>query len=164
VIVVSNATPLIALSKITHLALLQELFGTVLIPEAVYDEVVTRASGRPGSAEVQQADWIQKKAVTDRTKIDYLRADLDPGEAEALVLAEELDAAWVLLDEPKARLAAELLGLKFIGTLGLLVLGKNSGKLEKLRPLLDDLRAKRFHECLHLSQCVGHDHRVAVQQ
>jgi predicted nucleic acid-binding protein len=145
VIVVSNATPLIALTKISRLDLLQELFGTILIPQAVYDEVVTHAARRPGAAEVRQAEWIYTQAPADRIKVDYLRADLDPGEAEAIVLAEELGADWVLLDETKARLAAELLGLRFTGTIGLLLLAKRMGKIPVIRPLLDELRMKKFH-------------------
>lgn len=144
-IVVSNATPLIALAKIDRLDLLQELFGTILIPQAAYDEVVTHAPSRPGAAEVRQADWIHTQAPADQTKVNYLRADLDTGEAEALVLAEELDADWVLLDETKARFAAELLGLRFMGTVGLLLLAKRMGKIVAIRPLLDELRIKKFH-------------------
>ena len=89
-IVVSNATPLIRLAKIHSINLLQELFGTLIIPPAVYREVVTQAPNHPGAAEIRQVDWIQVQALADHSKVDYLRADLDWGEAEALVLAEEI--------------------------------------------------------------------------
>lgn len=144
-IVVSNATPLIALAKIDRLDLLQELFGTIVIPRAVYEEVVAHAPHRPGAAKIRQAHWIRTQAPTDQTKVNYLRADLDWGEAEALVLAEELHADWVLLDETKARLAAQLLGLRFTGTVGLLLLTKRVGKVAAIRPLLDELKAKQCH-------------------
>ena len=144
-IVVSNATPLIGLAKIGQLALLRELLGTILIPQAVYEEVVTRAPDRPGAIEVRQATWIRVRIPADQAKVNYLRADLDPGEAEALILAEELNADLILLDEPKARLAAELLGLRFMGTVGVLLLAKRMGKITAIRPLLDELRAKKFH-------------------
>ena len=142
-IIVCNATPLIGLAKINHLALIPELFGSILVPQAVYDEVVGLAPDRPGAAEVRQAKWIRAYAVTDRIKVDYLRVDLDPGEAEVLVLAEEVNADWILLNEPKARLAAELLGFKIVGTVGLL-LAKRTGKIKAVRPLLDELRANKF--------------------
>ncbi len=144
-IVVSNATPLIGLAKINHLDLLQDLFGAIIIPQAVYNEVVTHAPNRPGAAEIRQATWIQTQAPTDPTKVAYPRAALDPGEAEALVLAEELAADWLLLDEPKARLAARLVGLKFVGTVGLLLLAKQTGKIAAVRPLLDELKVQKFH-------------------
>lgn len=143
-IVVSDATPLIALARIGQITLLHSLFGKVYVPQAVYDEVVTHAPHHPGADQVRQADWIEVRAPGDRSKVTYLRIDLDLGEAEALVLAEELAADLVLVDEMKARLAAETLGLRFIGTVGLLLLAKRRGLVAQVLPMLDDLRAKRF--------------------
>ncbi|MBN1886733.1 MAG: DUF3368 domain-containing protein [Thermoflexales bacterium] len=143
-IVVSDATPLIALAKIGQINLLRSLFGKVYVPQAVYDEVVTHASHRPGADEVRQADWIEVCGPGDRTKVDYLQIDLDTGEAEALVLAEKLSANLVLVDETKARLAADTLKLKYIGTVGLLLLAKRRGLVPQIRPLIDELRAKKF--------------------
>jgi len=60
-------------------------------------------------------------------------------------LAEELSADWILLDETKARLAANLLGFRYIGTIGLLLLAKRMGKVEMVRPLLDELREEKFY-------------------
>ena len=68
-IVVCNATPLIGLAKLDRLSLIRELFGSILIPQAVYDEVVLLAPDCPGAAEVRQADWIGARAVTDRIKV-----------------------------------------------------------------------------------------------
>ncbi|MCX6044587.1 MAG: hypothetical protein NT075_05695 [Chloroflexi bacterium] len=86
-IVVSDATPLIALTKIGQLPLLYELLGPVIVPQAVYIEVVEQGAGRSGVTEIASASWIQVQAITDTTKVAYLLADLDIGEAEALVLA-----------------------------------------------------------------------------
>ena len=80
--VVCDSTPLIALSKINRLDLLQDLFGTIHVPQAVYEEVVVRAPDRPGAAQVGKADWIQVQTAAYRDKINYLRGDLDSGEAE----------------------------------------------------------------------------------
>jgi len=117
----------------------------IRIPGSVYAKVVTNARGRPGAVEVSQADWIVTQTSADRTKVDYLRADLDAGEAEALVLAEEVSADWILLDETKARLAANLLGFRYMGTIGLLLLAKRLGELEVVRPFLDELNEKNFY-------------------
>jgi uncharacterized protein len=144
VIVVSNSTPLIALSKISYLSLVQDLFGSITIPQAVYQEVVTQAPTRPGAIEIRQASWIKTQVAQDQTKINYLLADLERGEAETLVLAEELSANWVLLDEAKARLVAEFLDLNYIGTVGLLLVAKRMGYIPAIRPLLDELIANRF--------------------
>lgn len=144
-IVVSDATPLIGLAKVGELELLKMLFGTIRVPGSVYDEVVTDARERPGAAQVRQATWISVQSPVEQIKVDYLRADLDAGEAEALVLAEELAADWILLDEAKARLAADLLGLQYIGTIGILLLAKRLGKVLEVRSLLDELRMKKFY-------------------
>lgn len=144
-IVVADATPLIALAKVGRLDLLPEVFGAIVVPQAVYDEVVTQAAGRHGAEDIRQASWIDVRGPADQVKVAYMRTDLDRGEAEALVLAEELKADWVLLDEAKARLAAQFLGLRYIGTLGLLLLAKRLGKVAELRPVLDELRARQFY-------------------
>ena len=144
-IVVSDATPLIALSKIEKLSLLQRLFGDLYVPPAVYAEVVTHAPEYPGASEIGQAAWITTMHLQDTTKVRYLRTELDLGEAEALVLAEELNADWVLLDESKARRIAKALDIPCIGTVGLLLIAKRRGYVTGLRPLLDQLRSQRFH-------------------
>lgn len=76
--------------------------------------------------------------------IDFLLSELDRGEAEVLVLAEELKANWLIIDEEKARIAARLIGLRYISTVGVLVLAKRRGLVKKIRPILDQLRRKNF--------------------
>lgn len=155
-IVIADATPLIGLARIEHLWLLQELFEEIVVPQAVYAEVAGVDSELTGAAELRTVPWLRRQALADRSKVDYLRADLDPGEAEVLVLADELNADLVLLDETKARLAAEMLGLRFIGTIGVLLLAKRTGKVAALRPLLDNLRAERFYVSTHLYEMTLH--------
>lgn len=83
-------------------------------------------------------------AVVDRTKVNYLLTQLDIGEAEAIVLAQEKQADWLLVDENKARTIAQRLGLPMIGTVGLLLLAKQQGKIPAVRPQLDALRSHQF--------------------
>lgn len=143
-VTVSDATPLIALAKIGQLSSLTAVFGKVYIPEAVYAEVVTLGSRRPGAEEIRSADWIEVQAVSGRTGVRNLLTWLDLGEAEALALAQELEAAWLLVDESKARAVAQGLGLNIIGTVGLLLVFKQMGLVDAVRPLLDQLRSQRF--------------------
>lgn len=75
-IVVADATPLIALAKIGKLFLLQPLFGTLHIPPAVYEEVVTYAPQRPGASEVRQATWIQTTSLQETFSLRYLETEL----------------------------------------------------------------------------------------
>ena len=109
--VVSNSGPLISLAAIGRLDLLQAVFGKIIIPQAVYDEVVVHAAGEPGSREVSAAGWIEIVRVRDRLAVDLLREVLDAGESEAIVLARELSARWALLDDASARRKARVLGI-----------------------------------------------------
>jgi predicted nucleic acid-binding protein len=139
--VVSNTSVLIGLSTIGQLDLLPTRFAEgLLIPEAVWREVVQEGGGRTGAREVATADWIRVQRVQTRSLVLLLRADLDEGEAEAIALAQEVAADIVLLDERDARRAAMRLGLQVVGTVGLLIEAKRLGRLVNLREQLDALQ------------------------
>jgi hypothetical protein len=142
--VVSDATPLIALAKIEQLHHLADLFGAIYVPRAVYEEVAVAGRGRSGAQELEGAEWIVVSEVADRTRVEYLLTQLDIGEAETIILAQEMDAGLVLVDERKARVVAQRLGFDIIGTAGLLLLLKEQGKITEVRPLLDRLRSLDF--------------------
>lgn len=109
--VVSNTSPLINLARIGHLNLLPRIFGRLLIPEAVWQEAVIDGEGQPGAKEIRQADWIERATVSNRQLVRSLRQELDPGEAEAIALAVEINADWLLMDERLARQTARHFGL-----------------------------------------------------
>lgn len=71
-------------------------------------------------------------------------SQLDIGEAEAIVLAQEKEVDWLLMDEIRGRTIAQGLGLKVIGTVGILLLAKDAGFISEIRPLLDILLSQRF--------------------
>jgi hypothetical protein len=138
-IVVSNSSPLMNLAAIDHLDLLRQLYGTVSIPQAVFDEITVAGAGLPGCDEVQALPWIDTRQVADRVLIASLRSELDEGEAEALALAIELRADLVLLDERLARAVATRVGLRHMGLLGCILEGKRASHIPAVRPLLDAL-------------------------
>jgi predicted nucleic acid-binding protein len=141
VIVVSDAGPLIHLSQIGQIDLLPALYTRILIPDLVHDEVVKHGEGRPGSAEVRDASWIE--VVNHDSEGDLcrlLRADLGPGEAAAITLGVKNRSDWLLSDDRPARLAAERLGLRVRGTLGVLVEAKRRDLIPQVSPLLIRLR------------------------
>lgn len=144
-IVVSNTTPLIGLATIQRFDLLQHLFGKIYIPQAVYDEAVTAGREQGGAKEeVSTADWIETVPVKDQLAVDVLLDELDRGEAETIVLARELDADWILMDEKKGRRKVTELGLDKIGTVGILLKAKQVGLLPQIRPDVERLRAQGF--------------------
>lgn len=142
--VVANAGPLIALATIGKLDLLKDLFEQVLIPQAVYDEVVVHGEGEPGSGEVDKAVWIKTHQAQDRLAVHLLHETLDAGESEAIVLAQELNARYVLLDDGLARRKARLIRLRMTGTLGILLMAKETGLIPAVRPVLDELGQTDF--------------------
>ena len=141
-IVVSNTSPIINLAIVGQLNLLQALYGKVVIPQAVYDEIVIEGARQAGAEEVDKLDWIEVKQVANRPMVTSLEADLDIGEAEAIVLAVELNADLLLIDERKGRAIAHRLGINHIGLLGILVKAKHDGLISAVGPVMDSLMTK----------------------
>ena len=103
--VVVNATPLIALALVGQLSLLREMFDAVIVPRAVYEEVVIDGYGQPGSAELAQASWIQVVSPARAVTLEPMLLGLDSGELSVLLLAQEIQPDWVIIDERLARRA-----------------------------------------------------------
>lgn len=140
--VLADSSVLINLSLIKQLSLLRKKFGEIIIPRAVWIEVVEEGKNREGALEVKNSTWIKVVDVKDIALVKLLSTDLDKGESEAIALAHEINAKLILLDEKDARKRAELLGLKVLGTVGILLLAKRSGYIESLKVQLDDLQQK----------------------
>ncbi|MEH2394558.1 MAG: DUF3368 domain-containing protein [Nostoc sp.] len=138
-IVVSDTSPINNLAAINHLHLLQQLYATVLIPEAVYRELTDPNFPVAGAIEVQTFIWIQTRPVQDRILVKALSNELDIGEAEALALALEMKADQVLIDERRGRIVAARLNLGYTGILGILVEAKSQRLISAVKPLLDAL-------------------------
>lgn len=138
-IIVSDTSPINNLAAINYLYLLHQLYGTVLIPAAVYQELTDPNFPVAGATEVQTFDWIQTRTVGDRTLVEALSNELDIGEAEAIALAVEIHADQVLIDERRGRLVASRLNLRYTGILGILVEAKSQGLISEVKPLLDAL-------------------------
>jgi predicted nucleic acid-binding protein len=134
--VTSNASPLIALAQIGHLDLLEGLFSAVLIPPAVAREIAPT---------VILPAWVSERALAQSIGPQILRTALGPGESEAISLALEIGAQWVILDERPARRLAQALGLPVIGTLGVLLASERRGFLSAVRPCVDALVNFGFH-------------------
>lgn len=138
---VSNSSVLISLSIIGQLELLYKRFPDgILIPAAVWHEVVESAQGRSGAKQVTAARWIEVMGIADTELATMLEARLDTGEAEAIVLAREQNITMVLLDEKDARKVAKRLGLSVLGVVGVLIWAKRAGFIDNLHSQLDMLQ------------------------
>ena len=71
--VVSNASPLINLARIGKLTLLRDLYGELIVPEAVWQEVVVEGAGQPGADAVESATWIKTQAATNRQLVNAFK-------------------------------------------------------------------------------------------
>jgi uncharacterized protein len=138
--IVSNASPLIALIRIGQLDLLRQLYSEILIPEAVWHEVVVEGADQPGAEAVSSASWIVRRTVTNRALVHGLQQELDAGEAEAIALAVEMDAPLLLMDERLGRDTARHFGMRYTGVVGVLIEAKRKGIVQAIQPHLDALR------------------------
>jgi len=140
VTVVSNTSPLTNLAAIGRFDLLRLLFGTIHIAEGLWSDLNAQGQAWPGVAEVAAADWIHRHEVQDRNLVRALRRDLDPGEADRVVLMLELKADVGIVDEKEARRWCAQFGLQVTGVVGLLLQAKQRGILDSVRPSIDRLR------------------------
>ncbi len=146
-IVVSNSGPLISLAKIGKFYILKHIFKGIIISEGVYVEVVEGGKGKPGEKETEKAlgKWIEKTKVSDNLAVQVLLSELKKGEAESIVLAKELKADLILLDDKTARDIAEASGLIAKGTVGILIIAKEMGIIKNFRIVINKLRDKGFY-------------------
>ncbi len=145
--VISDSSVLIALSTIGQLPLLPLRFPEgILIPRAVWHEVVEAGKGQSGADEVSTATWITVCEVRDSPLLSLLQTELDYGESEAIALCVEKQADVILLDEKYARRKAQRTGLTVLGTVGILIWAKRSGCINSLRKQLNILQTiGNFH-------------------
>ena len=149
--IASNSSPLIHLARSDALGLLKEIFGEVAIPRAVYQEVVERGKELklPDASKVEfamKAGWIRlvrlKKEKLREAKELGRCFDLGRGEIEAIMLAKQINTL-LLIDERPARRVASTLGIKNVGTLGVILRAVELGMLnkekvrEKVRKLIE---------------------------
>jgi uncharacterized protein len=138
--IVSNTTPLISLLKLERLNILKSLYGEISIPVAVFNEI---EAGKQKSyyQDLSKISWIKIIQVKDNLAVKYF-LDLDSGEAEAIVLASEINADLIILDEKLGRFHAKHAGIAVTGTIGVLIKAKRQGLIKELKPLLKELISK----------------------
>ncbi|WP_296620264.1 DUF3368 domain-containing protein [Marivirga sp.] len=138
--VVSNTTPIISLLKLDKLDLLQKLYNQISIPKAVLNEIEA-GKNKVYYKDLSKIEWININPIQDTNALKYF-LDLDDGEAEAIVLATEIEADLIIIDEKLGRFHAKHADLKITGTIGILIKAKKEGHLKEVKPLLDELTEK----------------------
>ena len=136
--VVSNTTPLSAFLRIDRQELLRDLYGSILIPSGVADEL---EHGKRWFGDWRKKlPWVESRELTSSPFLNLLNSELDRGEAEALTLAAELNASMLLLDEAAGRSMAQRLKMPTIGSVGCVLLAWRRGLVPKAMPLIYELR------------------------
>ena len=151
--VILNSTPIIALRAIGHMDILRRLYGTVIIPAAVLREVTAKDSHA-----LDEYPWIIMKTIRNVAARDVFTTALHDGEVEVMLLAKEVGADLIVMDDNLARRHAKYLGLRVTGTIGVLLRAKREGIVDMIEPILDCLIANSFfisgsvrHEILRLA-------------
>ena len=136
--VIVNSTPLITLSKINRLELLKELYGEITIPEAVFHEVTAKNDGIKRKL-LESRAWVHVQQISDDSDKRMYKAKLHDGEVEVMILAQEVKADLVIIDDNAARKTAIYLGLPLTGTIGVLLRAKEKGMIPRVMPLVENL-------------------------
>ena len=141
-IIVADASPLVALAVCDCLHILENLFEEVKVAQAVYDEV--SVNNKPAANKLKE--YLQDK-VSSLTLDDYIISGdtLDEGELKSIALYKQLDADYLLIDEKAGRRVAKLNQIKIIGSLGVLIEAKKKGVLPILRPKIEILRESKIY-------------------
>lgn len=152
-VVISDTSVISNLLLIGHLHLLPALFGQAVIPSAVFEELMQLKP--PFRFGISDFPWLEVRAVENNGLATQLLAHLDAGESEAIVLAEELKADILLIDEAKGRKIAQGLGIPVTGLLGVLLAAKDKKHIGAVTPLMDRLiHEANFRIGSHLYQLI----------
>lgn len=143
--VIVNSTPLIALCNANLLFVLHELYGTIIIPKAVYDEVTAKTDS--ACAQISNNfDWIKTEFADDSADRSMYRAKLHAGEVEVMILAQqEPEADLVIIDDNAAKKTAKYLGLNVTGTIGVLLRAKKEKIIDSFTDSISKIEDNGFY-------------------
>ncbi len=140
----ADASFLIGLALIKQWRLIPKMVEQLFVAPAVWEEVIISGQGKPGTREMQDSGVIERHPIQNQKGVEMLKVFLGPGEAETLILAQELTCSIVFLDDLKARKAAQKTGLRTMGVAGFLLTAKKRGLVQEIRPLLKKLLERGF--------------------
>lgn len=141
-LVIVDSGPIFSLAVINQLKILNFLFGSIKIPFAVWEEI-TRNKTTDQYQKIHSFFKDKTQRIAGFNELSFL---MDYGESESVILYKELQADFLLIDDKKARKIAENLGVKCIGTIGLLSVAKDKKIISELRPLFKIfLQNNRFY-------------------
>ena len=143
--VIVNSTPLIALCNADLLFVLKKLYGEIIIPQAVFEEVTAKTDSACSQIH-SNLDWIHVESADENADRSMYKAKLHAGEVEVMILAQDSPKAdLVLIDDNAAKKTAKFLGLKVSGTLGVLLKAKRCNIIDSFTDAIDKIEGKGFY-------------------
>lgn len=136
-----NTSPLLYLHQVDCLELLQQLYGKIILPPAVQQELEIGKLQGVDVPEVNSIAWMQIRPVASATLVPAV-IDLGQGEAEVLALGIEYTNSLLIFDDKLARRIADLYKLKYTGTLGILIKAKQAGYISSIATVITRLQHK----------------------
>lgn len=137
--IVVNSTPLIALNNIGKLDLLKKVYGKIVIPPAVYEEVILDVNTKKPKDFIKERGFITISNINNEEAKELFSTSLHKGEVEVMILAHEINADLCVIDDLLARKYAKYHNLKTTGTIGVLLKSKQLGIVDNVKPILDEL-------------------------
>lgn len=142
--VIVNSTPMIALAKCRKLELLRKMYERIIIPEAVFKELTFKEDIVSTSLE-ENLNWIEVKKIRHTEDRKLFKTRLHDGEVEVMILARELNADVVIIDDLAARNTAEYYHLPVTGTLGVLIKAKKNGLIDEVMPVIKEMQHQHIY-------------------
>lgn len=142
--VIVNSTPLIVLGNIGNLDILRELYEEINIPKAVLEEITNKNDNAKLNL-LQNLNWIKVLEVEDKRNRKMYQSKLHDGEVEVMMLANEISADLLIIDDNAAKKTAKFLGFAVTGTLGVILKAKAEKVINEVRPILNKMLKKGFY-------------------
>ena len=132
-LVIADTGALISLGHVGQIDLIEKVFGDFYIAQAVWEEIQNYENHEFDDKILMN---LKKRIIKIKSK-NHLSMIMDYGESESVILYDQLQADFLLIDDNKARLVAESLGVKCIGSIGLLIKARQKGFINEIKPIFE---------------------------
>lgn len=136
-IIVSDTSCIGYLIQINLRNLLRILYGEIIIPVAVNEEILQLENKGHLLSDFKNADWIKIYSANDLSNVKDYKSILDRGELEAISIAIKLKADLLIIDEKLGRIVSRTIGFNITGLVGILITAKNKGLITSVKGTLD---------------------------
>lgn len=138
-IIVSDTSCIGYLIQINSLNLLQAIYGEIIIPKAVNDEILQLENKGHSLLEFKSSEWIHIYPANNISNVKEYQYVLDQGELQAISIAIDLHADLLIIDEKLGRIVATSMGFEITGLVGILITAKSMNLIPAVKEKLDEV-------------------------